>query len=306
MQITKDSILRKTHYGLNIYAYVLRMYYPDKTVPSLSGRECELTQNPFNNDKQTLSINIHDNLANHFDTEIEYFKGNVFDFANLYFKSDSEKDLFIAIHDALHLNLVKEDKEKEEELAWLDEPDDTWYAHCSFFKAPVRNVFPLNVLKLHEIHSLITSNTYKSVTERLRSFSDIKEKRKFKANNFDYATFSGIFKKRSDKELLKHSSLITIDFDHLENIQLVKEQLLQDAYFETEMLFTSPSGDGIKWIIKIDLSKATHQDYFKAIANYLQQTYNLEVDQSGKDVSRACFLSYDPDAFLHKRHKNND
>ena len=306
MQITKDSILRKTHYGLNIYAYVLRMYYPDKTVPSLSGRECELTQNPFNDDKQTLSINIHDNLANHFDTEIEYFKGNVFDFANLYFKSDSEKDLFIAIHDALHLNLVKEDKEEEEELAWLDEPDDTWYAHCSFFKAPVRNVFPLNVLKLHEIHSLITSNTYKSITERLRSISDIKEKRKFKANNFDYATFSGIFKKRSDKKLIKHSSLITIDFDHLENLQLVKEQLLQDAYFETEMLFTSPSGDGIKWIIKIDLSKATHQDYFKAIANYLQQTYNLEVDQSGKDVSRACFLSYDPDAFLHKRHKNND
>ena len=308
MQITKDSILRKTHYGLNVYAYVLRMYYPDNTVLSLSGRECELTQNPFNNDKQTLSINIHDNLANHFDTEIEYFKGNVFDFANLYFKSNSEKDLFIAIHDALHLNLVKEDKEEDDddELAWLDEPDDTWYANCSFFKAPVRNVFPLNVLKLHEIHSLIIGNSYKEYTERLRSISDIKEKRKFKANHFDYVTFSGIFKKRSDKELLKHSSLITIDLDHLENLQLVKDQLLQDEYFDTEMLFTSPSGDGLKWIIRIDLSKATHQDYFKAITNYLNQTYNIEVDQSGKDISRACFLSHDPDAFLHKRHRNND
>ena len=86
----------------------------------------------------------------------------------------------------------------------------------------------------------------------------------------------------------------------------VKEQLLQDEYFDTEMLFTSPSGDGVKWIIRIDLSKATHQDYFKAITNYLKQQHKIEVDQSGKDVSRACFLSHDPDAFLHKRHRNND
>jgi len=305
MQISKDSILENTHYGLKIYAHVLRKFYPDKTVLSLSGKDCRVTQNPFNNNKETLSTNIHDNLANHFDTEIKSFKGDVFDFANLYFKTNCEEDLLLAIHDALHLNLIKKDNE-EDELAWLDEADDTWYANCSFFKAPVRNVFPLNVLKLHEIHSLITCNSYKKNTERLRSISDIKEKRKFKANNFDYVTFSGIFKKRSDKELKKHSSLITIDFDHLENLQLVKEQLLQDEYFETEMLFTSPSGDGLKWIIKIDLSNATHQDYFIAITNYLKQTYNLEVDQSGKDVSRACFLSYDPDAFLHKRHKNND
>lgn len=305
MQITKDSILQKTHYGLKIYAHVLRKFYPDKTVLSLSGRDCRLTQNPFNHDKQTLSINIHGNLANHMDTELSEFKGTVFDFANLYFKTGSEEDLFFAIHDALHLNLIPKEVE-EDELAWLCDPDDTWYANCSFFKAPVRNVFPLNALKLHEIHSLITSNTYKRATERLRSISDIKEKRKFKANNFDYVTFSGVFEKRSDKELIKHSSLITIDFDHLENIQLVKDQLLHDEYFDTELLFTSPSGDGLKWIIRIDLSEATHQEYFKAIANYLQHTYNIEVDQSGKDVSRACFLSYDPDAFLHKRHRNND
>jgi len=305
MQISKDSILQKTHYGLKIYAHVLRKFYPDKTVLSLSERDCRITQNPFNHDKQTLSINIHSNLANHVDTEIESFKGTVFDFANLYFKTASEEELLIAIHDALHLNLIPKEVE-EDELAWLCDPDDTWYANCSFFKAPVRNVFPLNALKLHEIHSLITSNTYKRATERLRSISDIKEKRKFKANNFDYVTFSGVFEKRSDKELIKHSSLITIDFDHLGNIQLVKDQLLQDEYFDTELLFTSPSGDGLKWIIRIDLSEATHQEYFKAIANYLQQTYNIEVDQSGKDVSRACFLSYDPDAFLHKRHRNND
>ena len=96
---------------------------------------------------------------------------------------------------------------------------------------------------------------------------------------------------------------MTIDFDHLPNLNEVKKQLLEDEYFETELLFTSPSGDGLKWVIKIDLSKATHQEYFKAVSNYLQQKYKLEVDQSGKDISRACFLSHDPDAILHKKHR---
>ena len=156
---------------------------------------------------------------------------------------------------------------------------------------------------MHEIHTLITSDKYQGITTKLRTIQKAKEKRIFKANNFDYVTFSGEFERRNDNNLIKHSSLITIDFDHLPNVNEVKKQLLEDAYFETELLFTSPSGDGLKWIIKIDLSKATHQEFFKAVANYLQQTYNLEVDQSGKDISRACFLSHDPDAFLHKKHR---
>ena len=103
--------------------------------------------------------------------------------------------------------------------------------------------------------------------------------------------------------MLQHSNLLTIDFDHLENLQELKAQLLNDEYFETEMLFTSPSGDGLKWIIRIDVSEVTHSEYFTAVANYIKHTYNIEVDQSGKDVSRACFLPYDPTAFLHKRHQ---
>ena len=102
---------------------------------------------------------------------------------------------------------------------------------------------------------------------------------------------------------IKHSSLLTIDFDHLENLEELKQQLLNDEYFETEMLFTSPSGEGLKWIIRIDLSKVSHNEYFIAVANYIKQTYNIEVDQSGKDISRACFLSHDPLAYLHKRHQ---
>ena len=164
-------------------------------------------------------------------------------------------------------------------------------------------MFPAETLRLHQVFELITSDKYKKITEDLRVITDVKEARKFKANRFDYVTFSGVFEKRNDSNLLQHSNLLTIDFDHLDNLQELKTQLLNDEYFETEMLFTSPSGDGLKWIIRIDILEVSHSEYFIAVANYIKQTYNIEVDQSGKDVSRACFLPYDPTAFLHKRHQ---
>ena len=300
MEISREAILDKTHYGLKIYAYVLRQYYPETTVLSLKGRDCGITRNPFNGGKETLRIHIDGVIATHKDTELETFKGDVFDFAQYHFKMTDEADVLQKINKELHLKL--EIKVKDE-LEWLNDPDDTWYAHCSFFKAPVRNVFPAETLRLHQVFELITSDKYKRITEDLRAITDVKEARKFKANRFDYVTFSGTFEKRNDSNLLKHSNLLTIDFDHLDNLQELKPQLLNDEYFETEMLFTSPSGDGLKWIIRIDILEVSHSEYFIAVANYIKQTYNIEVDQSGKDVSRACFLPYDPTAFLHKRHQ---
>jgi hypothetical protein len=67
-------------------------------------------------------------------------------------------------------------------------------------------------------------------------------------------------------------------------------------------MFVSPSGDGLKWIIPIDLTKAKQADYFKAIANYVKKTYQLEIDHSGKDISRACFLPQDINAFINPKY----
>ena len=75
-------------------------------------------------------------------------------------------------------------------------------------------------------------------------------------------------------------------------------RLLQDEYFDTQLLFRSPSGHGLKWIIPTDLSECGHTDYFRSVATYVLKTYGVEVDQSGKDVCRACFLPWDPDAYL--------
>jgi hypothetical protein len=176
----------------------------------------------------------------------------------------------------------------------------------SFFKSPITNTQPHSRATLRQIYNAIRGDYYKEQTDKLRTITDPQQARKFKAQNFDYCTFSGIFTTRSDKAQLSHSGLICFDFDHIENINTLRFQLLKDEYLNTQLLFKSPSGNGLKWIVSIEPNPHTHADYFHAISDYLKQKYNVEVDKSGKDLSRACFLPYDPHAYINHYQLMND
>lgn len=171
----------------------------------------------------------------------------------------------------------------------------------SFFRMPITNTKPSSVFSLLDAYNYIVGETAKNQTFKLRSITDEKQRRNFKSMNFNYCTFSGTFQYRNDKGLICHSGLLCLDFDHLVNIDGVKKLLLNDQYFETMLMFRSPSGDGLKWIIEIDITKATHQDYFCAISNYLSKTYLLQTDKSGKDISRACFLPHDGNCIINPK-----
>ena len=121
----------------------------------------------------------------------------------------------------------------------------------SYFNKPVRNVIPFKTITLADVYRALTSNYLKEHTNQLRLISGKAENRKFKATHFPYITASGIFSKRNEKALLKHSGLIALDFDHVENVDALKTRLLVDSYLKTELLFISPNGNGIKWVVKI-------------------------------------------------------
>lgn len=106
--------------------------------------------------------------------------------------------------------------------------------------------------------------------------------------------FSGTFTERTDEGIVDHSSFIVIDFDHVD-VEHVKALLCMDEY--TFACWTSPSGDGLKALVRISHPER-HRDHFRAIVSYFDKTYGLEVDESGINESRACFESYDPDMCL--------
>ena len=172
----------------------------------------------------------------------------------------------------------------------------------SFYRKPIQNIEPCRAITVVDVYRYLVGHYAKPQTDTLRSLTSPSEAKKYKATHFDYCTFSGLFRKRNEKELIQHSGLMCLDFDHVGNTDRFKEQLLKHDYFDTELMFTSPSGDGVKWIIPIDLKGWEHSRYFKAVANCIESTGLPPVDKSGSDVARSCFLPYDPQAYINPKY----
>jgi len=172
----------------------------------------------------------------------------------------------------------------------------------SFFRKPIQNTEPYRAITVIDVYRYVVGHYAMPQTETLRSMTTANDAKKFKATHFDYCTFSGLFSKRNEKELLLHSGLLCLDFDHVGNPEQLKEQLLSNDYFDTELMFISPSGDGVKWIIPIELNGWEHARFFKAVANCLKAEGLPPVDKSGSDVARSCFLPYDPQAYINPKY----
>jgi hypothetical protein len=120
----------------------------------------------------------------------------------------------------------------------------------------------------------------------------LQEKSAKKVFYFPAVTFSGTFNGTgSAKDINVLSGLIVLDFDHIKNLAEVRQSLENDCH--TFLLFVSPSGDGLKVVVKHDLTDPLKWQYlyFELEAYYLN-TFGLETDKSGKDISRMCFLPF--------------
>ena len=115
-------------------------------------------------------------------------------------------------------------------------------------------------------------------------------------------TFSATFNVNRTKENVKnYNNLIVLDIDKLnsEEIEVCYNQLLNDEYVFS--FWRSPSNKGFKGLVQlefvdipneIDLD-TMHKSAFTKLSTYFRETYNIELDKSGSDISRLCFLSYD-------------
>lgn len=154
----------------------------------------------------------------------------------------------------------------------------------SFFTGGITSTIPHNTVTVEQIYKAIKSpNAYKKDISNLTPESK---------KDLDYVTFGGVFEKRNNKDLIHGSGLISIDLDDLENIEESKEIL--KANHHTHLLFKSPSGKGLKLVIKIPVvsSNSEYRQYFE----HFISTLNSKVDYL-PDISRACFMSYDADAY---------
>jgi len=176
------------------------------------------------------------------------------------------------------------------------------------------NTTPKQSLTLYQVYRLIVGEgenyPLKSLTEELRSLSNTdpeQEKtlrRDFKKNNLPAISFGGEFSKRSNQKLLSASNLVCLDFDHIgtgDELESIKQRISEADELDPVLLFTSPSGDGLKVVVNIRQDIKDDSDFketFNSLRRFCQEVLNLSPDESRKDISGLCYLPYDGNAIL--------
>lgn len=309
--LNRADFARKTLYGADIISHILRKEYPEEEiVMHIKGRDCGICRNPFDDGKPSLKVwikklhpeeKLSDELCFYQDLSGHIPDGDAFDFAaRFYGKQDQE--LLEHLNDEMHLHIGEQFRQYERPQLEAEPAKEIQQPVFTFFKRPVTNTTPCKNLTLREAYDYITGPEAKETTRKLRTIADKKVAQKFKKYNFDYVSFSGTFSYRDDEHLIQASNLLCVDLDHLSNVEEMFQKLLHDRFFPTELLFRSPSGDGLKWVIPIEYKGHTHEQIFDAVTNYVKATYAVMMDQACSDISRSCYLPYDPNAYLNPKY----
>ena len=97
--------------------------------------------------------------------------------------------------------------------------------------------------------------------------------------------------------LTEYSNFIILDIDKLSATDLQNAKHLANQSEFTFASFISPSGNGLKILVKIDTPKAEHKETFLKVQAHYEEMLKLEIDKSGKDLTRLCFYSWDENLY---------
>ena len=183
-------------------------------------------------------------------------------------------------------------------------PASHWLDHEVSTFPNAYNTAPLCTKTVSDVLTSVKNSQWKNKVEEIKvciANGDLKQAGDLK-KKLTAITFSGTFSKRAGDSLLKHSSILCVDLDHLnEHVISVKSKLIDDPHVIS--VFISPSGTGLKVLVAINATNADqHLACYYATESYLKK-YSDTFDESCKDVCRLCFGSYDPDCYIAPKDK---
>jgi hypothetical protein len=170
----------------------------------------------------------------------------------------------------------------------------------SYFKAPITNTTPFREITIEEYYNLIKSDEWEEIMLNLRKNSS--QKNLIKNKRLDFIIPSGTFQYREKGGLIFLSNLICWDLDNLENLEEIKKNLSTDE--KTLLIHVSPSGKGLKLFSKFNnLTVDNYGDCWDFGKSYFSEKYSIGLknfDTQTKDISRACYVSWDKEAYYNK------
>lgn len=154
------------------------------------------------------------------------------------------------------------------------------------------NDIPYHV-SIDTVVSRLKDSKSKDIVLAIRKATSKEEKNKLK-KQLPCILFAGVFSRRAIDGLKEHSGYLVLDMDDLDDVEKTKNEIKEIPY--VVLAFVSPSGKGLKFVIKIpECTAKEHSEYFR---EFKRQYDYLNLDESGKDVSRVCFESYDPNLYF--------
>ena len=168
-------------------------------------------------------------------------------------------------------------------------------SRVSTFTGTYETTKPINK-ELLSILDEIRTEKYSPKMSKIRLIKDKPERDALKVKLLPMITYSGTFKARANDRMIKSSGFAMMDFDNVEDLQKLIEEVEKDKY--TYSSFVSPSGNGLKVLVKIPPvpDDKTYKEYYHELEKHFNK-YS-PVDDSTKDIGRGTFISSDPNLFL--------
>lgn len=169
-------------------------------------------------------------------------------------------------------------------------------AKCSLFKNSFspKCQYEASTFKILEA---IKFGRWESLIKKIRE-CDNKEERSNLKKDLPCVTFSGTFNNtRKESNIKTYSQLMVVDIDNLKPIELkrFKDSLKEDPFIIC--FFESPS-KGLKALVEVNSELEDHKSVaFPYVQEYFKDAHGITIDKSGKDVSRLCYVSCDPELY---------
>ena len=165
----------------------------------------------------------------------------------------------------------------------------------SYYKT-VKSSAPSKDIEVSKVLDLIREGEYEQLIKNVRFYIGDDVKRSEEKQKLPLISFCGTFiTRKKDGGLKKASGIACLDFDHLEDVSLTKSRVMSDEY--TMSAFVSPSGDGLKVLVKIPLvdNDADYKSFYSELRKHYDQ-YG-ETDAATSDISRITYVSFDPELY---------
>ena len=160
----------------------------------------------------------------------------------------------------------------------------------------LRSTSPIAEVDLLEILNEIGSDKYKTKILKIRE-AENPSKSPLK-DQLPVFTPTGLFSHRSIKGLVDYNGLICLDLDSVENVIKLKSRAIALNYVYAA--FITPSGNGLKVLIKTNATVSTYKEKEIEVANAFFHDAGHLRDVRAKDLSRIQFVSYDPDIYVNE------